>query len=329
MQAQVFGNILEEAHEKLRVKELIQQIQPFVTRGMNYATSGTKKTLPKLIFEAREGFVLMRQDSAKAELLDRLGFTRMFDPNAMTEVLSILNAVDSTQNVWNNSSNLPPYINFYSSLIALNEFKTAFDKLVLEPKKAGVAESEDVLSFEVLDYDGGGIEPPRLASLMRAITRLHDTVTRVVDVPSTLRVVALDSGSNSLVTVKADGKVVKEIRTLLGQVWHVVRFWKLNDFDRRLQSLDKGLDMLESIDARVKNGTLDHATGELLKHKLKVEAVAIVSHGSLPKEIVVDATVQTRQLLIEKRDPKLLTMGDESSTSPAEEPESPVPESKP
>jgi len=156
--------------------------------------------------------------------------------------------------------------------------------------------------------------PGLYLAILGVVATLHELLSRFLNVSdSRLKVAYVDSGSDLLVGFQCAKAVVDILRGLLSEFWERVKFQPFDDFDRKIDSLSKGLAFVGEVKAQVDNHALSDNDGRILTHRVLAEMTTLVGIGaSLPQDEVVE-TVNHRKLLTEKRGMKLLGKGNDRS----------------
>ena len=306
MQTTVFFEKLSEIVSTLGTGEL----EAFVSRvltGPNQTTQhGLMKNFSTLIFGARSKLDQLALEGDNKLLIDMLQLRAVFDDQRLADMIAALSAAPNTEAIRNTPASYRLFFGFQALLANLGTFRESLSKLVIEPRRADIGPGEETLSFEILDLTGKGIVFDRLQSILTTIGSLHNIIAHAVGTETTLSVAYLDSGSNSLIAVKSDGKSIGEFRKLLLGVWDRIRFRKYVDYEKKIEAVGQGLDLIAKIDAQERSGTLDRNTAEQFKHVAIRDSLALFGQGATLKEIESDTTIDNRALLLDNIDTKLL-----------------------
>jgi len=123
-----------------------------------------------------------------------------------------------------------------------------------------------------------------------------------------LRFKYFDSGSDLVIAIQCGATVAAAIGTLLLQWWKGTRFSSYDTFDKKVNAVSKTLTIITDIRASVAKGTINDETGRNLTRRVLVEVERLVGLGAtVPLDDA--ATVDQRELLLAKRDVKLLESG--------------------
>jgi hypothetical protein len=200
------------------------------------------------------------------------------------------------------------YFEKFRSLIRL----AATCRDLLEKEKVGVLKpTEGIVQVELIIYaDEDGISPKRLGTFVETMSDLHRDVAIVLGIASdTLTFKYFDSGSDVLFGIKCTKEIAETLNTLLRQVWDKLRFWKYDTFDKRMESVSKGLDVVDKIHQSVEKRSLTEEEGNILKVKIFQKVDIMIGIGATVP-LGESATVDQKQLLTEMRNTKLLGSGE-------------------
>jgi hypothetical protein len=203
-------------------------------------------------------------------------------------------------------------IDFFEALKSLQQLGVTCSNLLEKEKIGEIGPTDAVFELEIVSYDTKGIEPGRLSRIIFTLTNLYTNLAHVLGVQDTnFTFKYFDSGSGLRVGIEGVDKVIESINTLLLQWWDKIRFRDFDTFDKRLEAVSKSLTVMTTVQESVKNGVINAETGENLKRRICQGADRLIGLGAaLP--VKKDAEIDEEQLLIEKRDVKLLGTGQPS-----------------
>ena len=315
MQTTVFAGYLNVISIAIRLDELLKYLGKLtnVPYSDERLASGEKEQFIQDIFRAREGYTLLRENPLYKELLSDLGLSTLFDPNGLARLLTAITISETTSSLRGNHVVYTELCQMLGYLRAFVSFRNTIFKQILRPRTGDVQPSE-IFELEVADFDNSGISINRFNRITCNVRTLYDVLARILESTMPIKIAYLDSGSNALIAFKGDGKVIQALTNAFKQLWHIVRFHKLDGFDRKLESVGKALDILEVIREKQNSGALDAETAKNLQFQIGDQLVSIIESGALPKVIEVEAKVPTMQLLSDKQDIKLI--GDASDNPP-------------
>jgi len=197
----------------------------------------------------------------------------------------------------------------YEKLRSLQRLE-ATCRTLLEREKVGTVDpADEILRLELVDYDGKGIEPERLKQLIVIVRRLYMNLSRVHGIEGDrLRFKYFDSGSSLLIGIQGAKEVIQSMGTLLLQWWDKNRFARFDTFEKKMEAVSKSLTVMEEVKHSVEKNVINEETGRNLARRILVEVDQLVGIGAtVPLDAA--ATVDQRELLLAKRDVKLLESG--------------------
>ncbi len=125
-----------------------------------------------------------------------------------------------------------------------------------------------------------------------------------------VKVLVLDSGTNLLVGAKMATGVGKNVKQLFIEIWDKIKYGKFEDFDRKVESLSKGLTLAATIQQQIDNKVIDEETGNNLKYRVLDDMTSLISIGAMLPAEEISEKVDRKKLLAEKRGIRLLGSGE-------------------
>jgi hypothetical protein len=277
-----------------RIRELLST---FVLDPTNVALEKLKGEWVSLLLNTRTALVLLAKDEQNKAISEAFGLAEFFDDASVGHMITVVRSHATTGEIRGNSNYFSLFFTFYARLMEFQRMLDAFGKLVIDARNEGKMESEDLLSFELADYNNSGIDIDRLRHALDLIHRLHDTVARVGERDSRLVVAYLDSGSNSFITVKADINVINDLRQLIIDVWDRIRFGRENALEKKLQAATAGIKFVELVEAQEKAKAIDPNAAAQLKRAAINDTIALFDTGGSIVDVHVTTVIDNRALL--------------------------------
>lgn len=310
MQTLHFVRQLHRIVDELKARPLSEFISKYLAKQNLNITEAEKQNFSVLIFESRVGFAELCKDEDAKKILTALEIGSVYAPQRLGKILATFTVQGQSQALWNNSDNFTEFFSFLDMLHWLVRFEKACAQL-LEGEKLGGRTPEDILEVELVDYDGGGAEIDRVIQLFESLNELNTHLARILGISDAqLKVLILDSGSNLLIGVAAAASISKIIRDLFKDFWEKIKYSKFDDFDRKVESLSKGLSLTTTIHEQVEKKVIEPETGEILKVRILSEMTTLIGIGASLPATEMSETVDRKRLLAEKRGIKLLGSGD-------------------
>lgn len=310
MQTLRFVQQLRRIVGELKAQPLSEFISRYLVRQNINITETEKQNFSVLIFESRVGFTELCKDEDAKKILTALEIGNIYAPQRLGRILATFTVQGQSQGLWNNSDNFADFFTFLDMLNWLVRFEKACAQL-LEAEKLGERKPEDILEVELVDYDGSGVEIDRVSQLFESLSELNKHLARILGITDAqLKVLILDSGSNLLIGVAAAAAISKIIRDLFKDFWEKIKYSKFEDFDRKVESLSKGLSLTTTIHEQVEKKVIEAETGQILKVRILSEMTTLIGIGASLPATEMSETVDRKKLLSEKRGIKLLGSGD-------------------
>jgi hypothetical protein len=319
MQTLQFTRALRRIVKELKVRELIDFLAPYITKGSNLPVQQPNKDqFSELLFGSRTGFERLSEDAATAKILNSLRIDDIYRPARLGRLLAILSQLPSSGNV---TSTPDFFIEFYSfsellqSVLTLEKSCSHF----LEAERLGQGTNTDeILELQLIDYDGTGIEAVRLERFIASLSQLHTDIARILDIRGDrLRFIYFDSGSDLIAGIRCAAGIINSIRTLLSEWWEKVKFRSYEDFSKKMEAVSKGLTVMGTVQEALDKHVIDEEMANLLKMRVLVEVDKLIGVGAtLPIHEDVER-VDHRKLLTENRDTKLLGSGEPGQMPPS------------
>jgi hypothetical protein len=311
MQTLQYTRALRRIVQDLKVKELVEFLQPFITRGTNFQIQqGHRDQFSELLFSSRTGYERLIEDAPTAKILNSLKIDVIYLPARLGKLLTILSQVPNSGSVVGTPDFFAEFFTFVELLQSIVSFEKSCSDLLETEKLGKVTNPDEILELQLIDYDGTGIEFVRLERFVSSLTQLHTAFARILGLSGDrLRIIYFDSGSDLIAGIQCAKLIMENIKTLLSEWWQKVRFRSYEEFDRKMEAVSKSLTVMGTVQQAVDNNVIDEETGNLLKTRVLVEVDNLIGIGAtLPIHEDVER-VDHRKLLSEKRDTKLLGSG--------------------
>lgn len=309
MQTLEFTRALEEIVNELRVGELVLLLQKWLTptAGSVAISDADKDNFQGLILSSHSGYDRLMRAEATRKIIEGLKLKEVFEASRLRRLVTALSGAPNSQSV----RGITEFYGLYESLRSVLNLQATCRNL-LEMEKLGKLEaSEGILELEIIDYDGKGIEDTRLEKIISTLTQLHTNLARVLGIQNDkLRFSYFDSGSDVAVGITAAAGLIAVLGPLLLQFWDKTRFRRQDTFTKDMEALSKGLEFVTKVQEAVGRGALTDEDAKNLKARIFGGVDDLIGLGAtLPLR---GSTLDQRQLLIEKRDTKLLGTGEPS-----------------
>lgn len=330
MQALEFSRALKEIVRDLKVKELLDIAQPWTTfPGNNNAVPDqTKNQFAQLILNSNAAYEQLIKRADTRQILAQLNLASLYEPSRIRTLLGSLGGVANSSQLHANAPLFTQFYSFTEQLRSLAMIESTSRLLLEEAKLKALPSDEGILELELIEYpDEVGITPRRLEIFISSITTLHMNLAILLDLKEdTLTFKYFDSGSGVLIGIAAAKGIILALNTLLNQWWDKIRFYRYDNYDKKVEAISKTLEVVDMVQQKVDKGAITAEVGENLKVRMLREVDRLTGIGAMVP--LKDATIDQRQLLTEIRNTKLLSSGTTTVTGdenpPA--PQSPEPE---
>jgi len=314
MQATTLFRTLDHIRQKMQ-SEPLEKLLAALLFGSNQALVNSKEQFSELIFEARSRIDALKTDPETALVLDKLSIPAIFETARLSRMLSAMQTVSDTHNLRQQVAHYLDFYQVFSGLVGIKTFRDTLYALVIKPHEQTQSPEEKLLEFEIIDPGNVGIGFDRFRAVLTEIEALHETTSRCLDISAHIAIAYLDSGSNTLIAIKTDGKLIDSIRRLIIDIWDRFRFGKYAEMEKTLQSAEAGIEFITLINQKEKDGLLDPAVAAQFRYQAIHASLSLFETGATLKEIQVDTTIDNRALLVGSVNTKLLSNSPDTGAS--------------
>ena len=309
MQTLEFTRALKEIRTALEVDELVRTLERWLIPPTAAQLSDMEKDqFSKLLFSSRSGWDRISVSDTTSKIMRELDIQDFYEPGRLRRLITLVSGSTSTQQLRTTETYA-----YLEKLRSFQKLEITCQKL-LETEKVGKVESEQgIVELELMDYDGKGIEPERLRLLSITVRQLHTNIARIHGIEGDqLRFKYFDSGSPVLMGIQCAKEIAETLNKAMLEWWDKIRFAPFEKFDRKMESMSKGMAVIETVKQKVDSQVFDEETGKILSRHVLKELNTLVGIGAtVPLE--AEATVDQKELLLAKRDVKLLESGEPPS----------------
>jgi hypothetical protein len=313
MQAIKFARALEEISRQLKAQELIGFLRPYMRpEGANAPVTPEDKTrFNTLLFDSRAGFTELSRNEETRSLLEAFQLVEVYDSGRLSNLIALLAGVPATHNVIANLETYKIFLRLFEPLSSIVNFATVAAKFLVVDKVHPPTEGDEVLELLILDYDGTGVLAERVQQSLTSLIELHTHLSRILGVTdSVLKITYTDSGTDLVLGLAAAAAVIGALRLLFNEYWEKVKFRQFSEFDRGMQSFDKGLTINRKLHEQVDAKSLTEEEANVLRQRLLSDLGKLIGNGTMiPADNTVNVMADERKLLTNVRDTKLLGAG--------------------
>ena len=305
MQATEFSTALSRIITETKLQQVAALLIRVLT-GENISASNLHDSFPKAVFSARSELDALKKDPTLLNVIQTLAIDDPLEPVRLGRILRALHSFSSTHELRANQAAFQDFYTVWVGIRDLMQFSRGFKTLVIDHRLGEIEPDESTLEFEIVDPGNNGIALQRLEEILKSLHELHDLVARLLDCDAALIVVALDSGSNSLITFKSDGKVVDYLRKFFLDVWDKLRYRNLEDASKLLKTATEGIQFLDLIAQKEREKVLNPQEAAQFRHLAVKETLGLFGKGVTLKELQQAEVVSHTTLLVEKMEVKYL-----------------------
>ena len=241
---------------------------------------------------------VLGDNKAAVEVLKAFGLSRLLDDSAPVKFASLTLGA-SKESIHEYYSDL---VSPYSRMLWTAK---ALVTLVVPTELQGNEVHPDVLSITI--HSEERIALTVLKDALAYLEAVYELLSELFTMPQDrLVLVSIESGSPVSVNVKGSGEIVRELRLLFGDLWNRIRFKKQEEQIANNSVLVSSLDVMTTIDRKVKERALSPEAGEKIKRGLTKNMLGLINSHALPTEISEIEQVPNYLLLTNFRS-KLLT----------------------
>lgn len=309
MQALEFAKGLSEIVKELKIDELVTLIHQWLAQqqpGNPPVQDPEKDRFFSLLVDSRSGYDRLLRLEITKKILEGLQAHDLYEPARLRRITMFVS----------NAGNVSQLRTGNADVSLLFEGLRAFQRIaatsrnLLESEKVGeIPKAEGIIELQLVDYEGQGVEPERLSAVALTLSRLYKDLARLLGVQNdkfTFKYV--DSGSDLIFGIQGLKEVVDAAGTLFLKFWDKLLFRRHEKFEKDMEVLSKGLDFMSKTHAAAEQGVISDEEEKILKASVFKRADELIGLGvSLPLK---NASIDQRQLLVERRDVKLLGSGD-------------------
>lgn len=307
MQSISFVKSLQEIIRRLRVQEISEKIESLIGQSATVPiTEEFRQEFASLIFESREGYASFQNSTDVKSMIESLNIGHIYDPKQLSMMLTVVNTQPDSAAICSTPAHFALFQTFLSNLKVMIAFSQTLDSHLLKQKVNSATDTERMFEIEIIEYDSNGVSLNRFGAILDSLQKLHQIVAKIVeDRAAKLSIAYMDSGSDFLLGLQSSFKVVEIMRMFFYQYWQKVRFKAVEEFERNIEWLGKGLNLIQHINRQEKNGVFDPDTSQKLKYSVLEEMTNLVGLGVVIKDYENEERYEKRKLVADKRDLKL------------------------
>ncbi len=314
MQGTRLARIVLDARNRLHVKQIIQILTPLVAVEAGQGIEPHQlDQFSVALLGAHAELNAMLKDSEASQVLQQLGIPRFFETATIGKLLAAFHSSKDSTTI-RGDARFWLFRNLLANLEAFDNLANALQVFLIDQRFRRTGDDQGLVELAFLAREGEALTLDRLTVVLATIRTLHDLIARAVGEPdSTARLAVIESGSDVLMGLLAKAKTASAIGTLLTQWWDRIQYSDLHDFDRKMESVSKGLSVISELDKVAATPGPAAEEARVLRQSILDALMTLTGLGV--KKSDPDRAAADRPLLEAKRDVKLLKQ--------PEQPESP------
>jgi hypothetical protein len=309
MQGTRLARIVVNARDRLRVREIVQLLTPHVAveAGGQIAPHQVDQFSSALL-GAHAELLMMLKDPESSQVLQQLGLPRFFEDATIGKMLAAFHSARDSNGI-RADPRLWLFRNFLENIEAFDNLANALQVFLIDQRFRRSSDEEGLVELAFMSREGDAMTLDHLSAVLATLRSLHDLIARAVGEPgSTARIAVIDSGSDFLMALLAKAKTASAMGNLLTQWWDWVKYRELHDFDRKMDSMFKGLGVISELDKMAVTTGPEAEQAKVLRQSIFDKLKTLTGLGIKVSE--PDRATADRPLLEAKRDVKLLKQPD-------------------
>ncbi|MGA8221162.1 MAG: hypothetical protein WB780_05860, partial [Candidatus Acidiferrales bacterium] len=297
----------------LKIQELANFLTPFMTSSNSQISPDQKRAFSQLIFDSNNGYHdVIKNEQAKA-ILPSLEVGRIYSSVELGNLVTAFNSAPQFAHIATN----PAFMSLHDFLVRILAVTKTCAKFLGEngpdgvPAEPPATQPNAVLDLLVIDFDKTGIDIKRLEELFATLDHLREQLTILLQLrESHLRIRYIESGFDIRISLEGLTDAIDGIRTIWNDIWTKIADREFDKIDRRNFTIGGNFKLIDSIEERVKAGTITREDGEHFKLAIMKDAFKLLDSGTMLTATPATEPVDNRKLLGEARSAKLLTTGE-------------------
>ena len=310
MQLTTYHEILERIAKHSKLEKLSSALGQLIYEDRNTALGSSEKDeIFSALFETRESLSQLRTDPKSATMIDDLNLQVILSHKNNSTIVSTVSNAGQRAQLWQNPTFMRLVSDIESKLSAICYMEKSIRVNIIDERNKS-SSAEETIELEVMEYAEQGFYGDRLALIFSNLQKFCDTVQEIV-APDAIRtrIGFLDSGSDLVVGVKLDGKLVKEFRETFRELWRRLRSPEADKIERKIETTNKVLDCLERIQELNAKGAIDQESKSRLEFQLNDSINKLYNNGVMLREDNKTETTDTKTIFIEDTKQRFLTSG--------------------
>lgn len=282
-----FVELIGRFVDDLGARELIEFINPLFD----------KQTNVKLGIDFRDGFstLMYRATSIKerdsssgpiSSLLDAMGLNDSLSPTRTAEMISLIHVQGDANGIRGNSDAIFLFRTLEVRLKTLVELSRLSSAVFVHDRAAQHDEAGSTfVKIIIADKVGGGVDLTSTGETIIGLADLFGAMSSLFDeTRQTPRISLVESGSDLEIWIGVSFGLAMVIKPLLEKAFDFYLHRREANFDRVLDSIDKGVEVVAKIDEKVELEGLDRDIAKRLKHDITTGMRTLFRNNGALKE---------------------------------------------
>jgi len=297
MQLSEYLKAINLIRDKLKLNEIADFIFEFTIAGKKI-TDSEKNKFSDLIFDIRENLSDLNNNKLCKDIIDEFRLNDILNRATLGKLLSIFQISSDSTQISNNTENYRAFIHVALCCRLLNNNILATTNLIGGDRLQDDLDDDEIVEFELNDYGKESVELKRFSDALIHIQNIYIVLSDIYEFDEDgFSISYCDSGSNLLVGIKTKIENAKKIKETIISTWEKVQGASYIDFERKSNSILKGLDVAEEIDKKVQSGAITDEDGRRYKKRLLDSLDDLFNDGITIKDYESDDKDITNKLL--------------------------------
>ena len=292
-------NTLQVVIEELQLRQLQEFVGHLLEGNANVGQS-TRAGFTEIAMKSNVGLTVLSRREEAAKVIAAFGLNQVLSHAAFAEMMADLASVNQTAGITGDVKRYSHFKTLHARIEAILKTLDGLATLLFEHRKA--EDPKNSLHLELVDPDNNRVEVERLRKVLSSLEDLYaDLIVAVADdVPVAsregLRIEYVESGSSILLAIVGTPAALALMGGAIKWIYGVMSTRKNEVFDRDIDSLAKGLEVMSLIDAKVSTKALSAEDGAALKGKVVSRLRKLVDEGLALAIEVREVAPTTKQL---------------------------------
>ena len=316
MQTTVFINYLKDIKETMDMPNLVNFIHQLITtKGETTIPAEFKKNFTGSLLEARANYKTLISNPVIETIMQKLNISETFNHDMLIKMITAIENANEYRQIQDNVIIFKMFQELEISLTYILRLHSMIESMLIDENTPKIGDNEKVIDLQIIDFDNTGISIIRFNKIIDTISEIYELLGKLLLIePINLRIVVIETGSDIRISFKGAGEAITAFQNLIKFVWDEIRYAKLSEIDRELETWDKWVEVQKKIEENIKAGKIDPNECELFQKKVNKGIKSLTENGvTYPRESI-DEEKESRKFLQDKRIKLLEPHPDEKKT---------------